>query len=251
MIPVSVTIITRNEEQQILRTLESVKPVAAEIIVVDSLSTDRTVEICEKFGCRVFHRAFSGYGSQKQFAVDQATHDWILSIDADETLTPELAAEIIRIFSSGTIPVAGYQIPRRLHYLGRVMKYSGVGKEKIMRLFNRKMGQFTQVPVHESIEITGSSAALKGYMLHYSYRDLTHHVEKLNHYTTLAATGYRQKGRHFPKIWVALKGPVTFLTFYFWKGGILDGYPGFVWSWLAAVYTSLKVAKTIEMENQR
>lgn len=245
---ISVTIITRNEEKNILRCLESVKPIAGEIVVVDSLSGDHTADICRSFGCRVFLREFDGYGSQKQFAVDQSQHDWVLSIDADEVLSPELQQEILHLFNSGGPLADGYFLPRSLCFMGRVMKYSGVSKELILRLFNRKKGVFTRVPVHERIEVQGKTDNLKGKILHYSYRDISHHLDKINGYTSHAAQGYLEKGRSFSKSWVALKFPVSFITFYLFKGGFLDGYPGFMWSFFAAVYGSVKIAKTIELK---
>lgn len=250
MIPLSVTIITLNEEHSILRCLESVKPVAAEIVVADSGSTDNTVRICSDFGCRVFRKPFEGYGPQKQFAADQATHEWILSIDADEVATPELIAEIRGLLNREP-PMNGYRIPFSLCFMGRLMKHSGVGKEFHLRLFNRKEGRFTTVPVHEGIEISGPCGTLTGRIIHYSYRDISHHLGKINTYTSQAATGYHQRGRKFPKIWVACKFPFSFFSFFILKGGILDGYQGFMWSFLAAFYASLKIAKTIEMTPQK
>lgn len=250
MIPLSVTIIARNEERTILRCLESVRPVAAEIVVVDSMSTDNTAGVCSDFGCRVFSKKFDGYGPQKQFAVDQAAHDWILSIDADEVATPELISEIRELLEQEP-HLNGFRIPFSLHFMGRIMKYSGLGHEFHLRLFNRRQGRFTTVPVHEGIEIQGPCGTLKGRIIHYSYRDISHHLEKINIYTSQAASGYHHRGKHFPKFWVALKFPFSFFSFYFIKGGILDGYQGFMWSFLAAFYASLKIAKTIEMNGQK
>ena len=250
----SVVIITLNEETGILRTLESVKPVADEIVVVDSMSADRTAQICRDFGCRVIQRPFDGYGTQKQFAVDQASNDWVFSIDADEVVTPELQQEIRTMFAGkpGSSPIAhpAYRIPRSLYFMGRVLRHSGTGKEYLLRLFDRTRGGFTRVAVHEEIEVAGSCGTLRGQLIHYSYRDISHHLEKINTYTTLAAEDYLKNGRKFTKFWVVLKFPVSFISFYVLKGGFLDGYPGFTWSFLAAVYGSLKIAKTIEKEGR-
>jgi len=258
----SVIIITLNEEANILRTLESVRPVADEIVVVDSMSADRTAEICREFGCRVFLRKFDGYGSQRNFSVDKAGNDWLMYVDADEVVTPELQAELLRIFSKGNKPgenpdgstkkttdlsrVSGFMVRSSLCYMGRILRYGGVGKEWHLRVFNKKMGRFTDVPVHEGVEVRGEVVNLKGKVIHYSYRGLTHHLDKINHYTTLASEDYISRGKRFPACWVALKFPVTFFSFYFLKGGFLDGYPGFMWSFLAAVYGVLKTAKARE-----
>ncbi|HNY01028.1 MAG TPA: glycosyltransferase family 2 protein [Bacteroidales bacterium] len=243
----SVVIITHNEEQNILRTLGSVKSFAGEIVVVDSHSTDRTAEICRESGCRVFLREFSGYGPQKQYAAEQAASDWIFWIDADEVATPELQKEITALFAGPASPGAeAFRIPRSLSYMGRIMRHSGAGKEYLVRLFDRRHGQFNSAAVHESVEVRGTTGTLNGELLHYSYRSLSHHLEKINHYTTLAAEDQVRKGKRYPRAWVALKFPVSFFTFYVLKGGILDGYPGLVWSFLAAFYGAMKIAKTIE-----
>jgi glycosyltransferase involved in cell wall biosynthesis len=248
----SVVIITLNEASNILRTLESVKPFADEIVVVDSMSADLTADLCREFGCTVYQREFDGYGTQKQFAVDQASNDWIFSVDADEVVTEELQKEIIALFTA--MPDTGfsglhhpaYLIPRSLHFMGRILRFSGVGKELLLRLFDRNKGGFTTVAVHEEIVVKGSSGTLRGQLIHYSYKNISDHLEKINSYTSLAAEDNAKRGRVFSKFRVALKFPAVFFTFYMLKGGFLDGYPGFMWSLLAAVYASLKVAKTIE-----
>ncbi|MEI7498975.1 MAG: glycosyltransferase family 2 protein [Bacteroidota bacterium] len=270
----SVVIIARNEEHNILRCLESVKPIADEIVVVDSMSTDQTASICKEFGCKVYQREFDGYGMQKQFAVDKASNDWVFSIDADEVVSDELKTELIEMFetpcnkapglqgdnltqsfnnsvtpsSNHSMSIfAGYNIPFSLHFMGRLLRHGGVGNEFHLRLFNRTKGGFTQVPVHEGIEVNGSSGTLQGRIIHFSYRNISHHLEKINTYTSQASEGYQKRGQSFPKIWVALKFPITFISVYIIKLGFLDGYPGFMWSFLAAVYSTLKVAKTIEL----
>jgi len=252
----SVTIITFNEEANILRTLESVKPVADEIVVVDSMSTDQTLTICREFGCRVVQREFDGYGTQKQFAVDQASNDWVFSIDADEVVTKELQKEIIAMFAgkNGAVSTVlhhpGYRIPRALFFMGRLMRHSAAGKEFILRIFDRTKGRFTTVAVHERIEVNGSAGMLHGRLIHYSDRDISHHLEKSNTYTSLAAREYHDQGKSFSKTWAALKFPTSFISFYFVKRGFLDGYQGFMWSFLAAVSATLKVAKTIEQNRK-
>jgi glycosyltransferase involved in cell wall biosynthesis len=270
MSELSVVIITRNEEKNILRCLESVKPVADEIVVVDSMSADRTVYLCREFGCKVIQREFDGYGRQKQYAADQAKYDWILTLDADEVVTEELQKEInillcrtlpskFRIQGPGSrIPEpaflpglhSAYRIQTSLFYMGRILSHGGVGNEFHMRLFDRKKGKFTTVPVHEGIETDGKVGNLKGRIIHNSYRDISHHLEKINHYTTLAAEGNRIRGRSFSRLWAAFKFPAVFFIFYILKLGFLDGYPGFLWSFMAAVHTTLKVAKTIELNSK-
>ena len=243
----SVVIITHNEEQNIGRCLDALKGLAEEILVVDSFSTDKTVEMCESFGCRVIMREFKGYVDQKQFGVNEAKNDWILSLDADEMITEGLRTEIAALFQQEKIPYDGYKIRFSLYYLGKILRYSGVGFDYKLRLFNRKTGAFKFTYVHEEIKVNGLTGRLKGIAIHYSFHDLQHHIEKSNYYTTLAAEHYLKNGKHFSRWWVAFKFPVTFLLYYFVKGGFLDGYPGFMWSFMAAFYTTTKIAKTIEL----
>lgn len=260
MAELSVVIITRNEEQNILRCLSSVKPLAGEVVVVDSGSTDRTLELCREAGCHVFEREFDSYGPQKQFAVDQAENDWVLSLDADEVVSPGLQEEILALMKS--IPAAGaggqaenpgfsgYMIPFYLNFMGRILRHGGVGNEYHLRLFDRRRGGFTTVPVHEGIEVKGAIGKLRERIIHYSYRDISHHIEKINAYTTQAAEGYEKRQKRFSKSWAVLKFPTSFFAFYILKRGFLDGYPGFMWSFLAAFYAAMKVAKAIELNFQ-
>jgi glycosyltransferase involved in cell wall biosynthesis len=247
----SVVIITHNEEENILRCIQSVKDLADEILVVDSLSSDTTVEIAGASGCRVISHEFEGYGQQKQFGVERAGNDWILSLDADEVVTDELKQEIRTLLQKEPVPQGGYQVPFSLFYMGRTLRHSGTGHEFHLRLFDRTKGRFTVVKVHEGIDLNGPAGTLKGKIIHYSYRDLFHHLQKINTYTTQAAEGYTARDKRFSGAWVAFKFPVSFFVFYIIKLGFLDGYPGFLWSFFAAVYGSVKVAKTIEMQEKK
>lgn len=242
----SVVIIAYNEEQIIRRCLDSVKAIADEIVVVDSESTDSTPDICRESGCKVFRRKFDGFGTQKQFGVDQASHDWILSVDADEIVSDELSLEIRLLRSARNDNFAGYRIPFAFYYMGRILKHARIGKEYHLRLFNRKQGGFNTNPVHEGIMISGSTGTLKGTIIHHSYRDLFHHISKTNFYTSKAAIENFSKGKSYSGFWVALKFPVTFFIHYFLRGGFLDGYPGFLWSFFSAFSASVRIAKTIE-----
>ncbi len=248
---ISAVIIARNEEDKIRRCLDSLKSFAAEIVVVDSGSTDRTAEICREQGCRVFTREFDGYGSQKQFAVDHAVNDWVLSVDADEVLTPGLQKELAGMSGPGGLKYDAYSIPFSLVYLGRIMKHSGLGHEMHLRLFNRSKGRFTTTAVHEGIVCDGIAGKLTNRILHYSYRDISHHLEKINIYTSQAAEELTKRGKRYSGFSAAFKFPLSFFIYYFLKGGILDGYPGFVWSYLAALYTTLKIVKTVELQKTK
>ena len=246
MAKLSVVIITYEEENNIARCLESIKNFADEIVVVDSESKDRTVEICKSFGCKVVVHAFEGYGRQKQFAIDQAAHDWVFSLDADEVLTDKLKSEIHQLLQDENNLHAGYKVPEKFIYLGRILKHT---ETYPLRFFNRKKGRFTNAPVHEQFVIDGVLGKLKGNMIHYSYRDIEHHLQKINSYTTQAAIKSTMENKSYPKIWVAFKFPVSFFIFYIVRLGFLDGYPGFVWSFFAAFYGSVKIAKAIEMKS--
>jgi len=247
MTGLTITIITHNEERNIGNCLEASRGLSDEILVVDSFSTDKTVEICESYGCHVISRAFKGFADQKQFAANEAKNDWILSLDADEVITEGLKNEIYSLFQQEKIPLSGYEIRFLLFYMGRIMHHSGVGFVHKIRLFNRNCGTFECSLVHEKIILNGPVGRLTGAIIHYSFHDLYHHVGKLNTYTSLAAEQYKQAGKSYPKIWIAFKFPVTFLIYYFIKKGILDGYAGFMWSFFAAFYTTIKIAKTIEI----
>ncbi len=248
MAKLSVVIITYQEEENIARCLDSVKALADEIVVVDSNSPDRTVEICRSYNCRVFTHDFEGYGKQKQFAVDQASNDWVLSLDADEVVTSELKTEIHNLLQKENGTAAGYQIPMSFCFMGRILKHA---QTYHLRLFIRRKGHFTTVPVHEEFVVEGPIGKLKGKLIHYSYRDISHHLQKINVYTSQAAMKYLQEKRRFSKCRVAFRFPISFFTFYFLRLGFLNGYPGFMWSFFAAFYDSVKIAKTIEMANKK
>ncbi len=184
-VKVSCVIITFNEEENLVECLKSVSW-CDEITLVDSGSTDNTIKIAEKYGAKIYKRDFPGYGEQKQYAVSLASNDWILSIDADEIITKELQESILKRFSSSDLP-EGFLIHRRLFFLEKEFKYGRESKELILRLFNRKFGNFNSAKVHETIELKGSVEKLSGLLLHNSYKSLDQYFEKFNHYTTKAA----------------------------------------------------------------
>ena len=233
----SVTIITLNEEANIRSCLESVKW-ADEIVVADSGSTDRTCQICGEYGCRVFNHEWEGYAGQKNFALGQATGDWILSLDADEEVTPDLAAEI----RTAVEPDAdAYFMPRSNQFLGKWMRHGGWYPDQQLRLFRRGSGEFKAVPLHEHIVL--SEGALTGRLvnplLHYTYPTVSDFIEKADRYTTIEAAALIKEGRA-PKsliFSIVLAFPVKFAEVYFYKGGWLDGLHGFV----AASLMSMRV----------
>ncbi len=241
----SVVLITLNSETSLAKTLEAVKW-ADEIVLVDSGSTDGTLEIARQFKAKIVYRAFDGYGSQKNFATEQASNDWILSLDDDEILMPELQQEI-RYLDLKNTDYQGFKIPRSLIFLGKLLKFSGEYKRLTLRLFNRKHGNWNAEYVHESVEVGGKIGVLKNQILHDSYRDLTDYFNKFNKYTSLGAKTLAERGKTASTFKIISRFPTTFLKIYFLKGSFLDGYAGFMWALLTAMNPVVKYAKLREM----
>ena len=236
----SVVIITFNEERNIAKCLDSVHDVADEIIIVDSYSTDQTEDTCRQYHkVRFTQNVFHGFGAQKQFATDLAKNDWVLSIDADETLTKTLQDEIRSVLNAES-PFDSYSIRRQTNYLGRTLRYCGMHTEKHVRLFHKKKAKFSDHQVHEHIVSTNVSA-LKNPMIHFPYQSIAHHVDKINNYTSM----YSSK-RSITPFQVITKVPIRFLTIYFFKLAILDGYAGFIWAMMGSYYSFLKYVKLSE-----
>jgi len=235
MARLSVVVITFNEAANLARCLESVA-FADEIIVVDSDSSDGTRDIARRYTERVFVRPFAGFGEQKQFAVDQAGGDWILSLDADEWLSEELQQNLQALLS-GSVPYDSYNIYRRNYYLGRPMRYCG-WYIPILRLFRRGKGHFNARLVHEEIEVAGESGLLAGDILHVPYRDVFHHLEKIQRYARLDAEEVRRRGRRFDglraPLHIVLRPAWKFIEKYILQQGFREGMHGLVLSMLAA-----------------
>jgi len=240
---ISTIIICFNEEANIERCIESAASISDEIVVVDSESTDRTAELARKYTERVIIRDWPGYGKQKQWALAQASHDWVLSLDADEELSPELRIEIEQL----DFDADGYHLPRRVWYLNRWINHSGWYPDYVLRLFKREKGTFTDNILHESVTLDGSSKRLKNDLRHYSYRDVTHHLEKMNMFTSLAAKQMYDAGRRAGVHSVTIVPFLEFIKVYLVKRGILDGVPGLIIATLHATYVFQKYAKLIEL----
>ena len=244
---ISAVIITFNEERNIARCLQSLQDVVDEVVVVDSGSIDRTEGICKQFGARFIPHKWEGYGRQKNFALSQASNNWVLSIDADEQLTPELANEIKSIFSQDAIPFAGYYLPITLVFLGKKFKYGNENKQQHLRLFNKAAGQFINVEVHEKVEVHGKTATLKAGVLHHSYQNIEHLLHKLNSYSSIAAKADANKGKKTRKWHVGFDLLVRFFTIYIIRLNFLNGYEGFVWSVISAYSKFVRSCKQIEI----
>jgi len=243
---VSVTIITKNEAADIAAALDSVAW-ADERIVVDSRSTDETVAIAGRHGARVVSREWPGYAAQKNHAASLAKNDWILSIDADERVSPELAAEITTTLAQE--PAArGYRMPRVTFHLGRWIRTTDWYPDTQLRLYDRRAAAWTGRYVHEGVRVRGSVGRLRHELQHYAYRDVAEHMETIERYTTLAAKQMFEDGRRAGFLHIAVHPRLAFLRNYILKRGVLDGTPGLIISRMNAHYVFLKFAKLWELE---
>lgn len=246
----SVVIITHNEEHNIRRCLESVRSVADEIVVVDSNSTDATAEICREFGARVIDQPWLGYAAQKNFANQQAQHDWILSMDADEELDYELQHAIL---SQKSLGFSGAYILNRLTiYCGHPIRHSGWYPDPKIRLWNRKQGAW-QGYIHETVEFTENVAVLSlpGHLNHYSYHSITEHIKQADKFTTMTAEeAFKNGTKRKSRCAIRCKTAWKFFRDYVLRLGFLDGYYGFVVCRISAFATFLKYIKINELHNQ-
>ena len=241
MLKISATLVTLNEEMNLPRALESLR-CCDEVVVVDSGSTDRTVEIARRQGARVIESEWRGYAAQKNFAAEQAAHDWILSLDADEALSEALEAEIWVIKREG--PRAdGYTIPRLAQYWGRWILHSGWYPDRKIRLYDRRKARWAGEYVHESVQVDGRVAHLESNLLHYTCSSLSQHLKTMDRYTTLAAEEMVVRGRRAPLWRILLHPPWAFFKSYVLQRGFLDGFEGLVIAYMAALYVFVKYAK--------
>ncbi len=226
---VSITgaIITHNEESHIAEAISSLS-CCDEVLVVDSGSTDRTREIAERCGARVLTRSWDGYSRQKNFAAEQARHDWILSLDADERLSAELASEIAqwKRAAAGGGGDAGGSMPRRAFYLGAWIGHSGWYPDRKLRLYDRRVGCWRGDFVHERLEVKGPIVAFAGDLLHFPYRNWQDHLERIDRYTRLAADAARENGKRGNVLRLLLAPPLTFIRAFVFRAGFLDGWRG-------------------------
>jgi glycosyltransferase involved in cell wall biosynthesis len=241
---VTATVITFNEAANIEAALASLA-FADEIVVVDSESTDDTVAIARRFTDKVWVRPWPGYIAQKNFAAEQASHDWIFSLDADERVSPRLADEIRGLPAEGA--PAGYRIPRVTFHLGRWLRSTDWYPDYQLRLYDRRRARWAGRHVHESVRADGAVGRLNGEILHYAYRDLSHHLQTMDRYTTLAARQMFEDGRRAGWWDLALHPPAAFFRNYVLRGGFRDGVPGLIVSAMNARYVGLKLAKLWEL----
>ena len=246
MAKISVTVITRNEAADIASALQSVAW-ADEIVVIDSESTDETVAIARRFTDCVIVRPWPGYVAQKNHAAAVASHDWILSLDADERVTPELAAEIQTTLGS-TPRHAGFQIPRVTFHLGRWIRTTDWYPDYQLRLYDRRAAEWTGRYVHEGVAVRGTIGRLRGELQHFAFRDIADHLETIDRYTTDAARQMRESGRRAGLRHLACHPLLAFLRNYVLRGGMRDGVPGLIISAMNAYYVLLKFGKLWELQ---
>jgi glycosyltransferase involved in cell wall biosynthesis len=257
-VTLSVVIITHNEEANLARTLESVRQLVSdgkgEIIVVDSGSTDRTVEIAKSFGAKVFIEEWKGYAAQKNSAIDKATGDWILSLDADEEVSAGLREEIEEICrgpaEDGFGSEGGYWLKRQNEFLGRCLRHGGFWPDPKLRMFRHGMGRVENRAVHETFQVTGRLGTLYYPLIHHSYPTLSDYIEHMNRYSSLGAEMVvaKRKGKvRFSAINIVLRPLATFVYNYFFRLGFLDGREGLLLHLYHSVYVSWKYAKAWEM----
>jgi glycosyltransferase involved in cell wall biosynthesis len=248
-VKLTVTVITYNEGENIAAALDSVSW-ADEIIVVDSHSTDDTVAIARKQATRVIVRDWPGYSEQKNFAADEASHDWVLSMDADERVTPELATEIRGLLQQE--PAArGYRVRRVSRYLGRWIRSTDWFPDYQLRLYDRRAGRWNGLRIHESFRLESATPAhLQGELQHYAYRDIPHHLRKIDAYTTLIADQWMDEGRRASATRLVMHPMMAFVRNYLLRRGFRDGVPGLVISILNSYYVFLKFAKLWERQRR-
>jgi glycosyltransferase involved in cell wall biosynthesis len=245
--PLSAVLIVQDEEELLPAALDSVA-FCDEVVVVDSGSTDKTCEIARAKGARVVvNTPWPGFVGQRNFATEQASHHWILAVDADERVTPGLRAEIEAERAHG-FARAGYRIPRVAHYLGRWIRGTDWYPDPQLRLFDRRRGRWQGKLVHESVRVEGSVGRLRNDMEHLSYRDLSHHLRTIDSYTTLWAEQAFEAGRRAGVVQAAGACAWAFVRNYLLKGGYRLGATGLTVSTLNSYYAFLKLAKLGELE---
>ena len=245
----SVFVVALNEAGRIGETLKAVSGIAAEIVVVDSHSTDDTVAIARRHTPHVVVRDWNGYIDQKNHAASLASHDWILSLDADERVTSELAREIQERLARQPAESA-FRIPRVTWHLGRWVRTTDWYPDYQLRLYDRRAAQWTGRYVHEAVSVQGRTGQLRAELVHYPYRDISDHIETIDRYTTYAARQMHESGMRASLWRLAAHPPLAFLRNYVARGGFRDGRAGFVISALNSYYVFLKFAKLYELQRQ-
>lgn len=243
MRPLTACVIAFNEEEKLRACLESVS-FCAERVVVDSHSTDRTREIAQELGARVIERDWPGHIEQKNFAIDQASHEWVLCLDADERVTPELRAEIERVLADPR--AEGYEVARRNIYLGRWIKGGGWYPDRKLRLFRRDRGRWGGINPHDHVQVQGPVERLAGDLLHLSYDSIRDHLKTIDYFSTIAAGEKLRRGQRGLGLQLVMNPPWKFVKMFLLQGGFRDGWRGLIVAALGAFYVFLRYAKLWE-----
>jgi glycosyltransferase involved in cell wall biosynthesis len=254
-VTLSVVLIAQNEETNLPRTLDSVLPLVrdgqGEIIIIDSGSTDRTVEIARSYGAKVFIEPWKGFAAQKNSAIDKATCDWILQLDADEALEPELAQEIQSKLPDDSMS-KGFWISRKNFFLGRWIKHGGFYPDPKLRLIRRGAGRFEEYGAHPTIKVNGPTGRFKSAMIHNAYPTLRGYIDHMNSYSSMGAVVAVKKGhRRFSLSNIVVRPVLTFFYNYFLRVGFLDGREGLLLHLYHAAYVSWKYSKAWELEQNQ
>lgn len=244
--PISACIITFNEEKNIRDCLESVKWVD-DIVVVDSLSQDNTIRICREYTDRVFQIDWQGHVKQKNCALEHAKNDWVLCLDADERISPELKEEIERQLSKDDIGVDGFWFPRHSFYLGRWIDHGGWYPDYKIRLFKKSKGRWGGKDPHDKVILNGATKQLSGELLHFVYKNLSHQLQTVDSFSTITAKGMDSESKKFSMTELLIRPPLKFFEVYLIKKGFLDGLPGFIIAVTSSFYVFLKYAKLWEL----
>jgi glycosyltransferase involved in cell wall biosynthesis len=249
---ISAFIVCCNEERNIRRCLESIKW-CDEIIVVDSGSTDSTLQICREYTAKIFHRGWTGFVEQKRYALSLCTSDWILNLDADEEVSEELRLEIINslVRSKQQDPTTGYFLSRVVFHLGKWWRKGGWYPEYSLRLCKRSETTWGGADPHEKAMVKGPTLRLKGELRHYTYADLSNQISALNRFSETAAKTMHAKGKKASLFNILGRPPLRFIKFFLIKRGFLEGFPGFVVACLEAYYVFLKYVKLWELEHRQ
>lgn len=245
--PLSVIVPCFNEERVIADCLQSVR-FADEIVVVDSFSTDRTLEIARRYTDRILQHPFWSHGAQNNWAIPQAKHGWVLIVDADERVTPELASELSKLLAAPDCD--GYWIRRRNFFLGKELRYGSGGKDSVLRLFRRDKGRYQEKHVHSQVELSGQAGSCRGTLLHYSYQSLDDFTRKGQRFTRGGALTAFEKGAHSSAGGMLMHACGRFFKSYLLKRGFLDGTEGLIYAFMEADHTFLKYAKLWELERK-
>jgi len=241
---VSVIVITKNESSNIEECLRSAS-FSDDIVVVDAESSDDTVAKATALGARVIVKPWEGYAAAKQFALEQTNHDWVLWLDADERVMPELAREIPAVVAAAPVHAA-FTVARRAYFLGRWIRHSGWYPGRVARLFDKRHARFNDAAVHEGLEIDGSIGALRHDLLHFTDPNIYHYLSKFNRYTTLATDGLEKKGKRFSITDLLIRPWWLFVRMYILRRGFMDGMQGLLLAMLSSAYVFTKYAKLWE-----